>query len=143
MISTVQACGSQSHFHYRFHHNVVISSVAIPPTNVEAADVADRFRLRCRNPEKGKRQKLLMLLLCTRGSEYEKSPLLPISGKRSRDGMMSSACRNREPDGSCYSMVIAFHNSLLGPSNLSPFSTARGSATFSAPRTRKKRFRDK
>ena len=31
---------------FRFHKNVVISLAAIPPTNAEAADSADRFRFR-------------------------------------------------------------------------------------------------
>jgi len=33
-------------FRFRSHENVVLSLVAIPPTNVEAADPADRFRFR-------------------------------------------------------------------------------------------------
>ena len=37
-------------FRFRFHKNVVILLVAIPPTNVEAADSADRFRFRFSNP---------------------------------------------------------------------------------------------
>ena len=32
------------HFHFRFHKNVAISLVAIPPTNVEAVGLAFRFR---------------------------------------------------------------------------------------------------
>ena len=35
---------------FRFHQNVVIFLVAIPPTNVEAADLADRFFFRFRIP---------------------------------------------------------------------------------------------
>ena len=31
---------------FRFHQHVVISLVALPPTNEEAADLADRFRFR-------------------------------------------------------------------------------------------------
>ena len=35
---------------FRFHQNVVIFLVAIPPTNVEAADPTDRFRFRFHIP---------------------------------------------------------------------------------------------
>ena len=34
------------HFRFHFHENVVILSVAIPPTNVKAASLADRFHFR-------------------------------------------------------------------------------------------------
>ena len=34
---------------FRFHQNEVILSVAIPPTNAEAADLADRFRIPARD----------------------------------------------------------------------------------------------
>ena len=37
-------------FRFRFHENVVIFLVAIPPTYLEAADSANRFRFRFQNP---------------------------------------------------------------------------------------------
>ena len=37
-------------FGFRFHQNAVILLVAIPPTNLEAADTANRFRFRFQNP---------------------------------------------------------------------------------------------
>jgi len=33
------------HFHFRFHQNIVILLVVIPPTYLEAADKTNRFRL--------------------------------------------------------------------------------------------------
>ena len=35
---------------FRFRQNVVVLLVAIPPTYLEAADVANRFRFRFQNP---------------------------------------------------------------------------------------------
>ena len=37
-------------FRFRFHQNVVILLVAIPPTYLEAADKNNRFRFRFQNP---------------------------------------------------------------------------------------------
>ena len=45
------------YFRFRFHQNVVVTLVAIPPTNADAADPADRFHFRFRF-------RVLYLIIC-------------------------------------------------------------------------------